>query len=109
MTQITIYRRSDANTRPGGVGNPPTYHIDEPHHSDAGMVWIDPVQITIPVGYSVAESSGGGRLLYGPDGSNELIVDDHGHPAIITGAYRSKRGELCPAYTRLDQAARLCG
>lgn len=105
MKQLTIYRRHDANTRPGGFGNPPTYHIDEPRHSDTEMIWVDPVQITIPEGYRVAESNGGDRLLYDPQGRYVEIVDRRGHPAIITGAYRDKRGELCPAYAHLDKAA----
>lgn len=103
MTQITIYRREDANTTPRGFGYPPTYHIDEPHHSDAEMIWVEPVQITLPEGYTIAENNTGSLALYDPQGNPTAIGDDHGHPAIYLETWRNKQGKPFDRYQRLDK------
>ncbi|HBS60894.1 MAG TPA: hypothetical protein DEA44_16730 [Firmicutes bacterium] len=106
MSQIiTIYRREDQNTTPRGFGNPPTYHIDAPPHSDADMIWVEPVQITLPDGYTVAESESGPREMYDPQGRYVKIFDDHGHPAIMYGTGRGREGKPFAKYFRLDKGA----
>lgn len=100
---ITIYRRETANTSPRGFGYAPTYHIDEPYHDDTEMIWIEPIEITIPDGYTVRVANNGGRYLY--DTKNEFtpIEDDHGHPAINMGVWQNKAGKPFVRYQRLDK------
>lgn len=99
----TIYRREDSNTKPRGFGNDPTYHVDAPSHSDADLIWIEPVTITIPDGYSIDESNSGPREMYDRDGQRVEIVDDHGHPAILIGIGRNRDGKAFARYQRLDK------
>jgi hypothetical protein len=103
MTQATIYRREDANTTPRGFGNPPTYHCDEPSHSDRDMIWVTPVTINLPDGWEIAQSESGPYELYDDKGEYQRIVDDHGHPAIITGTGSNKQGKTFATYHRLDK------
>jgi len=100
---ITIYRREDRNTTPRGFGNPPMYHIDEPLSSDWDMVWVSPIDITLPEGYSVAECASGGRELYDLQDQRVEIVDDHGHPALLVDVRTNKRGKQYGVYQRLDE------
>lgn len=102
-TTITIYRREDSNTTPRGFGNKPTYSIDVPMHSDADMVWIYPVVCTIPDGYSVGKAEDGASYLYNERNQYMEIVDDHGHPAIVTGVGYNKEGKSFARYLRLDK------
>lgn len=67
------------------------------------MLWAEPVEITLPDGYSVGESADGTRHLYDPEDKYEPIVDDHGHPAIVIGAWQNKDGKPFTRYQRLDK------
>lgn len=100
---ITIWRRYDSNTTPRGFGNPPTYHIDKPYTSDTDMIWADPIEITLPDGYSVAEAADGQQYLYDARGRQEPILDDHGHPAIVIGVGVNKQGKTFSRCLRLDK------
>lgn len=107
MTQtITIYRREDKDTTPRGLGNPPTYHFDEPYHSDREMIWSEPVQITLPDGYTVSIANDGHQYLYDPQDNHEPVVDDHGHPAIEIGSWQNKEGKPYVRFLRLDKPVR---
>lgn len=103
MSNAIIYRRADRNTTPRGFGNPPTYHCDEITNNDTEMVWVDPVEIILPEGYTIAEANDGHKYLYDEQDKQQPIVDDHGHPAIVTGKGRNKEGKPFLYYKRLDK------
>ena len=100
---IIIYRREDANTKPRGFGNDPTYHIDKPYHSDFDMIWIETINITLPEGYTIAENMYNEKCLFDAENKHVDIIDDHGHPAIITGFGYNKEGKSFAKYLRLDK------
>lgn len=81
--QVTIWKRETSNTRPRGFGNRPTYHFDEPHHSDAEMIWVQPLKVELPEGYEVAECQDGSMRLYDKKGEHVDVFDRNGSPAIM--------------------------
>jgi hypothetical protein len=103
MQKITIWKREDANTTPRGFGNAPTYHIDEPYHSDKDMIWVTAIEITLPDGYEVSECVDGSKQLYDKKGDQIEILDDHGHPAILLDIYNNKQGKPYGHFIRLDK------
>ena len=100
---ITVWRREDRDTTPRGFGNPPTYSLDKPYTSDWDMIWAEPITCTLPDGYTIAECVSGTMELYNPDNQREEIVDDHGHPAIVTGMGVNSAGKTFTRYQRLDK------
>ena len=88
---------------PRGFGNPPTYHLDKPYTSDYEMIWAEPITCTLPECYTIAESNGGTTELYDAKDQRVAIVDEHGHPAIVTGVGVNKRGKQFAICTRLDK------
>ena len=99
MTKITIYRREDENTRPGGFGFEPTYHILEEAPRDEALVWWHPIEITLPDGYYVAQCNDWQYRVFDAKGESQDIFDRHGHPCINT----AKSIWDPPIWTRLDK------
>jgi hypothetical protein len=103
MEKIIIWKREDQNTTPRGFGNTPTYHLDEPYHSDKDMIWVTAIDIVLPDGYTVAESNSGSKELYDENDNQVDIIDDHGHPAILLDVYNNKQGKHYGHFLRLDK------
>ena len=103
MQKFTVWKREDANTMPRGFGNAPTYHLDEPSHSDKDMIWVTAIDCTLPDGYSVAECQDGSTQLYDKNNEHVQIIDDHSHPAILLDVYHAKSGKPYGHFLRLDK------
>jgi len=71
--------------------------VDYEGYDDGGKTY------TLPDGYEVAESNGGTLELYNPQGERVQIMDDHGHPAVVTGIGYNRDGKAFAHYLRLDK------
>lgn len=75
----TIYRRYSRDTI-RIVGCEATYHVEKPYTSDREMIWADPVEVTIPDGFTIADNMVGIAMLYDQTGECYPITDWHGKP-----------------------------
>lgn len=101
-TQFAVWKREDSNTAPRGFGFMPAYSIDKPYTSECEMIWAEPIMCTLPEGYTIAESNGGTKELYDNNGRRVAIIDYHGHPSVVLGIKRDKRGNTIVIHKQLD-------
>lgn len=80
----TIYRRYSRDTI-RIVGQEATYHVEKPYTSDSEMIWADPVEVTIPDGFTVADNTAGIAMLYDQTGAYYPITDRHEKPYYYDG------------------------
>ena len=96
VTCTKAYMMSEQGTRYSlqpWIGNT----VDYEGYDDGGSTYA------LPDGYEVAECNGGTLELYDPQGKRVEILDDHGHPAIVTGVGYNKEGKAFVHYLRLDK------